>query len=70
MELGDFVIGGVFYCGGSVWRCTDIGTRVIVAMKLDHDHDPSWYDGPPYALAEVVFDENDFGGCTLTPSQE
>jgi len=25
--------------------------------------DPSWLKGPPYALAEHVFDENDQKGC-------
>lgn len=25
--------------------------------------DPSWLHGPPYALAEHVFDENDQEGC-------
>lgn len=27
--------------------------------------DPSWFKGPPYAVAEHVFDENDIKGCTL-----
>lgn len=26
--------------------------------------DPSWFNGPPYAVAEHVFDENDIKGCT------
>lgn len=26
--------------------------------------DPSWFAGPPYAVAEHVFDENDMKGCT------
>lgn len=25
--------------------------------------DPSWFNGPPYAVAEHVFDENDIKGC-------
>jgi len=45
------------------------GLRVIVALALDHDGDPSWYNGPRYALAEQVFDENDMGGCTETCEQ-
>jgi hypothetical protein len=23
-----------------------------------------WFNGPPYAVAELVFDENDIGGCS------
>jgi len=38
------------------WRITDVGTRVIIAIKLDKD-DESWYNGPPYAVVETVFDE-------------
>lgn len=43
-------------------RCTDIGGRTIIAIKLDAP-DPSWYDGPPYAVAEHVIDEYDLHGC-------
>ena len=25
--------------------------------------DPSWLNGPPYAVEEVVFDENELVGC-------
>ena len=35
MAHGDFTIGGEFTCGGKRWRCTDIGTRVIVAICLE-----------------------------------
>jgi hypothetical protein len=27
--------------------------------------DPCWLNGPPYAVAESVFDEYDLGGCSL-----
>ena len=64
MEREQFKIGETFWCSGKAWRCTDIGTRVVVAICLDHDDDPTWYDGPPYAVAEVVFDEYDRNGCT------
>lgn len=63
----DFSLGCVFTTGsGKRWRCTDIGTRVIVAVCLDdHPDDPSWYNGPPYAVAEHVFDEYSQEDCTL-----
>jgi len=83
MRHEDFQIGGVFWCGGRQWRCTDIGTRVITAIRLDHVDVAStaperrrtldrseaeaegWFNGPPYAVNEVVFDEYDIEGCSL-----
>lgn len=35
MERSDFRIGGEFRCGGKRWRCTDVGSRVIVAISLE-----------------------------------
>jgi hypothetical protein len=35
MRHGDFRIGAEFRCGGRLWRCTDIGTRTIVAIRID-----------------------------------
>lgn len=63
MKHGDFKIGTEFYCGPQRWRCTDIGTRVIVAIELRSGRREDWYNGPPYALPETVFDENDLPGC-------
>lgn len=63
MKLDEFTIGAHFLCGEKQWRCTDIGTRTIVAIALDHPDDPSWYHGPPYAVAEMVFDEEDREAC-------
>ena len=63
MEHKDFRIGLEFLCGGGRWRCTDVGRRTVVAIALDRDNDPSWYNGPPYTVAEVVFDEDDLKGC-------
>ena len=64
MQHHEFVIGEEFECGGAFWRCTDIGRRTILAIALEHPDDPSWYNGPPYAVAECVFDEDDIQGCT------
>lgn len=64
MRHHDFVIGLEFYTAAGRWRCTDIGTRVVVAIRLDAPDD-SWYQGPPYAVAESVLDENDLAGCAL-----
>lgn len=32
MLHAEFSIGKDFTCGGKEWRCTDIGTRIIVAI--------------------------------------
>ena len=66
MRHEEFKIGMEFTADGSLsgrWRCTDVGTRAIVAIQLEADNDPSWCDGPPYAVAELVFDEDDIVTC-------
>ena len=68
MRPADFRIGGAFTCGGRRWRCTDLGSRVVVAIPLEHDNDPGWYKGPPYAVVETVFDEDDQPGCQPEPA--
>ena len=35
MEHHEFTIGGEFFMGEGRWRCTDIGTRTIAAIRLD-----------------------------------
>lgn len=64
MTKEDFYIGLEFYTASGKWRCTDIGTRVVIAIKLDQE-DPRNYNGPPYSIAECVLDEYDFAGCSL-----
>jgi hypothetical protein len=52
-------IGDRFFCAfvpEVVWQVTDVGSRVVVAMRVNSD-DPSWNNGPPYAGVEHVFDE-------------
>ena len=70
MIKNDFYIGLEFYSGDKLWRCTDVGSRVVIAICLsDHLDDSSWFNGPPYALAESVFDEHDQEGCNLTQDE-
>lgn len=38
-------------------------TRVLSYDEASRD---GWFNGPPYAVAEVVFDEDDLEGCDLT----
>jgi hypothetical protein len=55
-------IGSHFQMADREFRVTDIGTRTIVAVQITKKEkaDPSWLNGPPYAIAELVFDEDDF----------
>ncbi len=62
MKLQDFKISEEFYTNSGKWRCTDIGSRVIVAISLNQEDERN-YIGPPYSVQEVAFDEYDFQGC-------
>jgi hypothetical protein len=92
MRLTEFRIGQEFYCGGKQWRCTDVGSRVVVAICLEThaivsadvrgggpplgpEHrqltdEASWFNGPPFAVVEEVFDEYSIEDCSLTPAGE
>jgi len=35
MRHEEFRIGMEFWCGGRRWRCTDVGTRVVVGVFLE-----------------------------------
>lgn len=81
MKRDEFYIGLEFSFGDGTWRCTDLGTRVITAIRIDRvevgSSDPEavrvisreeaerdgWFNGPPYAIFETVFDEDDMLGC-------
>jgi hypothetical protein len=63
MKIGDFSIGLRFLGASGVWyKCTDVGRRTIVAIRLCHD-DPIWHMGPPYIVREIVFDESQIATC-------
>ena len=92
MNRKDFSIGREFWCAGKRWRCTDIGSRVIIAICLaPHEivnslpgnlpgdprrkihsitDDASWFNGPPYAVLETVFDEDEMQGCSSAAKQK
>jgi hypothetical protein len=69
MTRSDFWIGREFLTGAGRWRCTDVGTRTIAAIRLDMDHDPTFYSGPPYLVGESIFDEYDVEGCEAAPKR-
>ena len=60
MEHAEFRIGLEFVMGSARRRCTDVGTRTMCAIKLEAP-DPSWFNGPPYAVAEHCLAEHDHG---------
>ena len=64
MKYQDYKISEVFYTHAGKWRCTDIGSRVIIAIALEQKSEKN-YNGPPYSVEEVVFDEYDFEGCFI-----
>jgi len=66
----DFRIGTEFYTEAGLWRCTDIGTRTIVAVKVEDGY-PSPEHHPPFSDAvEMVFDEYDFDGLYRRPMKD
>lgn len=68
MTLGDFRIGLLFETPDrphQPWRCTDIGSRVIVAVQVDHLRDGTvdhFYDDPERCL-ESVFQAHEMMQC-------
>ena len=52
----DFYIGLEFHTTTGRWRCTDVGSRLVIAIRLDAP-ETGWYHGPPYAVAESVLDQ-------------
>lgn len=67
MDHSEFEIGTEFYTGSGLWRCTDIGTRTIVAVQL-RDGSPTLDHVAPFADAvEIVFDEYDLPGLSPVP---
>jgi hypothetical protein len=69
MKHSDFKIGIEFTTAAGRWRCTDVGARTVAAIRLDLDHDPAWYDGPPDAVLEHVFDEDGIEDCDPAPRE-
>jgi antitoxin ParD1/3/4 len=85
MQHNEFKIGETFWCSGRQWRCTDIGTRTVIAMRIDsvdvgstnpelcrtlnraQAEAEGWFNGPPYAGVEGVFDEDYMPACSLEP---
>ena len=87
MRHDGFTIGETFWTEAGPHRCTDVETRIIMAVhmgpraiiqreSLGNERattvvvdDSSWLNGPPYAVVEMVFDEDDLAGCYRTEGE-
>ena len=68
MKPTNFHIGLEFFCRPFRYRCTDIGSRTVAAIRLVED-EPIWYEGPPYMIREVVLDEADLRDAFLSDEE-
>ncbi len=74
MKHSDFKMGMEFMMNEELWR----GTRTIIVIRLGNitiggtktrtmnrteAEAEGWFNGPPYAVQEHVFDENDLEAC-------
>lgn len=64
MDLSDFRIGAEFMLddGASRWRCTDIGTRVVVAIRVDSAQISTKREGEPVTTRTVPGPEAEAAG--------
>ena len=77
MRPTDVKVGDEFVMTGSRYRVTDVGSRTVVAIRVDAVFTnrgvldqataaaEGWFNGPPYAVMEHVFDENALEVCAL-----
>ncbi len=66
MDKDEFRICLIFYMAkDSRWLCTDVGTRVVVAIRLEEG--VATPAGPPYVVGERVIDEYAQQGCLGLP---
>ena len=63
MKASDFKIGDEFTYEDVTWRVTDVGSRVIAAIRVTGE-DPLNLVGPTYSVVEFVWDEDDLEGLS------
>ena len=71
MDVGSRVVVAICLEPHEVVSITD--TDVDPSARRDYLHvtdEPSWFDGPPFAVIEEVFDEHSIQACSLAPSGE
>jgi hypothetical protein len=59
MRHGEFVVGRTLWCGEREWRCTDIGSRTIVAICLDNAEVVEYSPGPPETTTTRTLSRNE-----------
>lgn len=64
MKHSDFKIGEYFYTLTGKWKCTDIGTRVIIAYQIETINGRGKVND-----TEFIFDEYDFPACYVSLSE-
>lgn len=63
-DIGTRVIVAIQIDGGDGFTgLRSSGPSRILSVKEAETE--GWFNGPPYAVDEVVFDENDMGSCTM-----
>ena len=74
MRHEEFRIGMEFWCGGRRWRCTDVGTRVVVGVCLEA-HEVVTVTGKPGASGTtttrtIAADDSWFAGPPYAVPEE
>lgn len=67
MDLSAFRVGGEFTYGGGRFRCTDVGTRVIVAIRVDEAQVSTLEPGGPLTTRVIPGAEADAMGWFRGP---
>lgn len=65
MTHEQFFVGLIFYTATGAWQVTDKGGRTVIAVHIEELQENETLGSPPYCYDEEVFDEYDFGGCSL-----
>lgn len=68
-HLDGLCVGDRFTVSDNEYMVTDIGKRTLIAVEITDEvrNEPSWLNGPPYAVPECVFDAYDFPAIEPLP---
>lgn len=67
MDHSEFQIGLEFWCSSRQWRCTDVGSRVVVAIRVDSAEITRVGDGVPHETRTLTRSEAEAEGCFTGP---
>jgi hypothetical protein len=66
-DIGTRTVAAILLDDGEVVEYTPGPPETTIRnVSRDEKEMQGWFNGPPYAVVEHVFDENDFGGCSAT----